>query len=507
MRNICSLILFTAILVSCADERHELNYSDQEKKSIDSMVFANRNVDSLAVLSDRYAAENNVLGQIVALRELGRCYRNSSSFTEANVVHKQALELACEYKDTMHIVRILNDIGTNFRRMGILDEASDYHYKALTYCDAYSVKDHPVALKNRVITLNGIGNVQLTLKNNEVAHSVFRMALEGERALGSPVGQAINYANIGALFEDEGQIDSARWYYERSMEMNVKAGSVLGISLCHNHFGRLAENAKDYGTAIKQYKEAYDLMCGKSDIWHWLESCLALSRVHLADGNISESRMYLARAAKAAHSIGSLEHLVEVHRVEYLIHKSTGDWKKALSAYVASQEYRDSLSNEKNLTHMQNARIRYEQEKKRSEIDRINYIHEIENSRNNRIIGSAVVALVSAVIAIIFLIYILRLRSKNQEMMKEVERTRTNFFTNITHEFRTPLTVIISAAQDLLSKAKGDKLLQRNTSDIIRHGKGLLDLVNQILDIAKISSGVAATPAWTRGDVIGFISR
>lgn len=155
---------------------------------------------------------------------------------------------------------------------------------------------------------------------------------------------------------------------------------------------------------------------------------------------------------------------------------------------------------------MQNVRVRYERERKQAEISLLQQNYQAERRNRNIILVTSLVTLALAVVVILFLIYTIHLRSRNQKMLKEVERTRTNFFTNITHEFRTPLTVIISAAQDILSKNKTDKIMQRDSVDIIRHGKGLLDLVNQILDIAKISSGGATTPSWKRGDVIGFMT-
>ena len=66
-----------------------------------------------------------------------------------------------------------------------------------------------MAKKNRVVSLNGLGNIYLTLGNYERADSALRLALEGERRLNSVLGQAINYANIGSIYRYRGQIDSA----------------------------------------------------------------------------------------------------------------------------------------------------------------------------------------------------------------------------------------------------------------------------------------------------------
>ena len=82
--------------------------------------------------------------------------------------------------------------------------------------------------------------MHLTLDNVEAAENAFRMALDGEKKLGSALGQAINYANLGSLLESQEKIDSARWYYKRSMQLNQKArplqNSLFKICSFHHIF-------------------------------------------------------------------------------------------------------------------------------------------------------------------------------------------------------------------------------------------------------------------------------
>ena len=499
-------LLTSVLCLSCAVNNENIGDSELSQKQIDSIVYADRSIDSLVVVLDRFEKSGNRRGAVAACRELGRSYRNASMFSESVDIHKKGLAYAREVCDTIQIIQALNNLGTDYRRMSVLDEASDYHYQALAVSDAYSDQTSPGALKNRVVSLNGIGNVQLSLGNSVEAERVFREALKGETKLESYLGQAINYANIGAILEENGQIDSARHYYGQSLDCNIKAGSDLGVSLCHTHFGRLYENEGEYEKAVQEYMEAYQVMSGKDDKWHWLESCLSLSRVYAVQGKFSLARKYLSEAKSVAEKINSTGHLADVYLQEYKVEVAGGNYRNALEAYKKSSEYSSQFANEKNLTHMQNVRVRYEREKKQAEINLIHQNYNAEKRIRSIVLVSIIVAFVLAVIAIFFLVHIVRLSSKNKEVMKEAERTRTNFFTNITHEFRTPLTIIISAANDILTRNKADKSLCRDSVDIIRHGKGLLDLVNQILDIAKISSGVAHTPAWKRGDVIGFIT-
>ena len=483
---------------------------DVERGQIDSVVYSVGDADSLARVLDSFISAGNLYGEMVAARELGKKLRNASQFYEAIDVHKRGLVAAEKLRDTVQIVQALNNIGTNYRRLAILDEASSYHYQALTYCDQYSGSRNPddrTARKNRVVSLNGIGNVQLTLGNADEAENAFRQALKGENELGSALGQAINYANLGSILESREMLDSARYYYGKSLEFNEKAKSDLGVSLCHAHFGRLAEKEGDYDTAIEEYRQAYDIMEGNSDVWHWLESAVSLVRAYINAGNLERASFYLAKAGKEAGRISSMEYLAEVNRLEYLISKKKGNAVKALEYYVRSREYADSVASEKNLNHIQNVRVRYERERKQNEIELLNRSWEAERKNRNALLTMSLIALFLTIATIIVLIFLIALRNRNQRIIKEMERMKSTFFTNITHEFRTPLSVVQAAAGDVLNRSS-DPEVRRDALDILRHGKGLLNLINQILDIAKLTekSAVKAVPEWKHGDIVGFIS-
>ena len=506
-RRILTFIMLPIFLFSC---HRKAAVPDVERGQIDSVVYSVGDADSLARVMDSFISAGNLYGEMVAARELGKKLRNASQFYEAIDVHKRGLVAAEKLRDTVQIVQALNNIGTNYRRLAILDEASSYHYQALTYCDQYSGSRNPddrTARKNRVVSLNGIGNVQLTLGNADEAENAFRQALKGENELGSALGQAINYANLGSILESREMLDSARYYYGKSLEFNEKVKSDLGVSLCHAHFGRLSEKEGDYDTAIEEYRQAYDIMEGNSDVWHWLESAVSLVRAYINAGNLERASFYLAKAGKEAGRISSMEYLAEVNRLEYLISKKKGNAVKALEYYVRSREYADSVASEKNLNHIQNVRVRYERERKQNEIELLNRSWEAERKNRNALLTMSLIALFLTIATIIVLIFLIALRNRNQRIIKEMERMKSTFFTNITHEFRTPLSVVQAAAGDVLNRSS-DPEVRRDALDILRHGKGLLNLINQILDIAKLTekSAVKAVPEWKYGDIVGFIS-
>ncbi|MEN0050533.1 MAG: two-component regulator propeller domain-containing protein, partial [Bacteroidota bacterium] len=82
--------------------------------------------------------------------------------------------------------------------------------------------------------------------------------------------------------------------------------------------------------------------------------------------------------------------------------------------------------------------------------------------------------------------YSLELEQKEAERLKELDRFRSRLYTNITHEFRTPLTVILGTSEQMQAQKHSNHPEQRQLSLIRRNGKNLLNLVNQMLDLSKI---------------------
>ena len=74
------------------------------------------------------------------------------------------------------------------------------------------------------------------------------------------------------------------------------------------------------------------------------------------------------------------------------------------------------------------------------------------------------------------------------EKMHEVDELKSRFFANISHEFRTPLTLIFGPANDVLEKSD-DPHTKKNVGIIKRNASRLYTLVNQLLDISKLEAG------------------
>ncbi len=488
------------LLVSCG--KKPISFTPAERKTTDSIIRSTHGVDSLALLQKQMESEGNKLGSIVALREWGKALRNESRFEEALSVHSKGQQQTESVGDTLELVQALNNIGTDYRRMGVLDVAQEYHYNAWKLSEECTDTSF-TAKKNRVVSLNGLGNVYLALGNYERADSALRMALAGERSLNSTVGQAINYANLGSIFEHKGKTDSAWVYYRKSMALNTEAEKELGISLCHTYFGSLYEKAGEYGKATTEYETAYQMMQASKDDWHALNSLIALARIYHTTGNNAKAMAYLGKAKQMAERIKSKEHLAEIYTLYYKNYKQKGDCSAALASYEKATAMQDSVLDMEKVNRIQNASLKIERHRQERQMNEAR--HRLEEERTTRYIGYIILGIVLFSLAgiLAMVLYTNRLRQRNHRALKRMSALRENFFTNITHEFRTPLTVILGLSHELQTSDKEEVKTKAQT--IERQGNGLLMLINQLLDISKIKSAVG-NPDWKNGNIIAYLT-
>lgn len=97
----------------------------------------------------------------------------------------------------------------------------------------------------------------------------------------------------------------------------------------------------------------------------------------------------------------------------------------------------------------------------------------------------------------------------NAEMlrMKDLDALKTRFFTNISHEFRTPLTLIMGPLQQAAASSdnNGTIALSPKDFDIVRrNSKRLRSLVDELLELSKVESGTSKLHL-VKGDILGLV--
>lgn len=93
---------------------------------------------------------------------------------------------------------------------------------------------------------------------------------------------------------------------------------------------------------------------------------------------------------------------------------------------------------------------------------------------------------------------------KAKERSEETNQLKMNVFTEISHEFRTPLTLIISPLEKMVDKNLGDKQMQQQHNIMLKNARMLLQLINQILDFRKSEAG-KLTLQVSKNNIVPFI--
>ncbi|MCF0198221.1 MAG: response regulator [Bacteroidaceae bacterium] len=464
--------------------------------------------DSMAVheLIDSLRKANDLQALTVAYLQLGKLQRHASKFYEALATHQKGRACADSIHDTVSVIRHYNHAATCYRRLGLLEEASVRHYRALALCAQMHDQTSDEAVENKIVGLNGAGNVHLTLGNYAAADSAFRLALLGEAQLGSEIGRAINYANIGSIFEKKGQVDSARAYYQRSLEWNMAAGSNMGVGLVHNHFGELYEQEGKMAEAIAEYNVSLELLAKENDMWHWLDPCISLVDAYMKMDNYVLATEYLQQGEETAECIGANEALQSLYHQHYLIAERNGDAQSALEYYRKSRDLSDRLTNMEVANNVSNLRVQYTHDLHENEINLMEA--KVQNDRLKQI---AIIAVLGAILFVMFVVVYLLMRemrrsTEESALVRKLEKMRSTFFTNITHEFRTPLAAIIGLSDDIANgRMRSGHNLTQAVQIIHRQGTDMLDLVNQMLDLSKVNSQITP-PRWQRGNIVRYVA-
>ncbi len=80
---------------------------------------------------------------------------------------------------------------------------------------------------------------------------------------------------------------------------------------------------------------------------------------------------------------------------------------------------------------------------------------------------------------------------KRAEALAEIDRAKTAFFSNVSHEFRTPLTLMLGPLDDLLARSQThlSPMAKEQLDLVSRNGARLLRLVNTLLDFSRLEAG------------------
>jgi signal transduction histidine kinase/ligand-binding sensor domain-containing protein/AraC-like DNA-binding protein len=102
------------------------------------------------------------------------------------------------------------------------------------------------------------------------------------------------------------------------------------------------------------------------------------------------------------------------------------------------------------------------------------------------------------------LIHEAKFEQMKREKTEELYNLKMKFFTDISHEFRTPLSLIIAPLQNIVSKAENDPQLIKHSNLIRKNTDRMLRLIDQVMDMMKIDLNKMRL-SLSKGDIVAYL--
>lgn len=274
----------------------------------------------------------------------------------------------------------------------------------------------------------------------------------------NPYLKYINYRDLGDIAEKQDSLKLAKKYYTKALKLayNTDVNSYVNISLS-NKLATVLIKEKNYKDAILLLDHIYQKKIKKLN---------------------------------AEYQIGNY---VNFFKLSALAHQKIGNIKKAFFYKQKQIEYINKLNKAKVLKDVSELEKKYE---KKIDEQKIALLQVDNQSYKKNII---IVVLLAFFAVLIFLFYYFwqrqktkRLREQEEEAKKELQKkeeetaTKERFFANISHELRTPVTLIKGPIQSFLKKYSTESIDTSLLKIANNNTDNLLHLVNQILDLTKL---------------------
>jgi signal transduction histidine kinase/DNA-binding response OmpR family regulator len=341
--------------------------------------------------------------------------------------------------------------------------------------------------------------------------------------------QAKLYNNLSIVFIQIKDFKKAQLYLNKTRENYAKDDNIEGLNSVKQNISYLRVEESRFSEAIPSLLETKDFYESLGMTHRAGEADYLLGRAHFGLKEYRKSIPFLENAIEIFKTSGDTLNAGLGHKYlgdSYFHLKELSNSEKNLSiannTFGKLNAHRNQLNTLKSLTTLYEARGDYLYAIKRfREIDSINTIFQTKQNekrvfeldtqhqtkkkeqeiallqaqnetaeakrKNQRNILLGGIGLIS--LAGIFLLLGYRNRKKTNDKLRELDGMKSSFFANISHEFRTPLSLIAGPIEEQLRKKDIDDSEKKSLETAQRNSQRLVTLVDQLLDLSKLEAG------------------
>jgi signal transduction histidine kinase/DNA-binding response OmpR family regulator len=411
-------------------------------------------------------------------------FRIRGKYDSALVILLSAKETYKQLPDSTAYPDYLSEVGN------LYSLKNDPENALINLLEALKIYQQKRIKKNLALLYNRFGSLYKTQKQYDSALAYYKKSYDINDVAGFKLGCSANLINIGTIYEDKNEHLTAIGYFQKALEIKEKLGDKQGIGKCLNNIGAAYMNMGEVTSAIEFHKKALALAREYASNLDIAMSYINLGFDYQKEKQYKQAVLFALKGLEMALQINDLKLIRESARVLYESYHMMNDHEKAFRYLELFKQYSDSIVNENNLKALTEIQSKYNVATKEKEITEL----KIEKSRQELQIQTyrgwynlAIGLFISVIAVAMFFYYRARISKRLSLKLKEINDMKSHFFANLSHEFRTPLTLLLGPTEKLMeTAAPADKpwleLIHRNASR-------LLFLDEQLLEFTRIDSG------------------
>ncbi len=447
--------------------------------------------DTLEQLAEKTNSEKN-LSRAEYLR--GYAFSLEGKFPEALPHHRRELQFAMQTNDLELHGKALNSLGNVFHSMGRNDSAIVYLLQSV------KAKEQVGNQKDIASAYANIGNVFSDEKASGKAIEYLEKALKIR--LGLPGGERsaiFTYNNLSVAYGGKGDTDKAIEYAQKGLELAESSGNKFLAAVLAGNISELLLKKGEVDIAISLAESSVKTLAELNRKANIVYPYTVLSMAWLKKGDPARALAANQQGYAIMEELKLGEPLAVYYENFANAYEALGDHKQAFFWLKKFMVLDDSLFNKEKISAIAEIETKFETEKKEAQLVKQQLELERQSGQKRTILISAIAAMLALGGGFQYFRNKQRIKQKETELaaqlehaeaekLREMNDVKSTFFANISHEFRTPLTLIVSPLEQMMNGSfQGD--FQKYYRIMHRNGKRLLDLVNQLLDLSKLESG------------------
>jgi len=423
------------------------------------------------------------------LRDLGQ-------YSKSDIALNEALKIYIKLDDLKGITSVKVEQANILHNQSRLEEATELYIDALPY----TIKSGDKNTEARIHNL--LGSIYKSLKQTDKAIEHYKIALTLVKELKFKPGISAILTNLGAVDFEDNDYERAEKYLKEALALKRELGDKLGESRVLSNMARIQVNKKEYALSESNYFKANILAIEVKNKQQLSVTGYGLAEAAFLREDYKQCIQLCNALLPTLIELNKLEISIAIYEFLSKSYSKLEDYKNAFDFAEMHNKLSDSLYN-KNIIEISNTLdVKYQNKQKIKEIALLEKDNRLKalNLRQGEVERNVIIAFtVFAFLLVLLFINLYRVKRNANNKIKDLDRLKSNFFTNISHEFRTPLTLIKGPIEQL-EQNPHERLSTENVKMIRRNSNRLLRLVNQLLDLSKADEGSLHLES-TEGDV------